>query len=202
MPISRRRSDVGYFSVLAHKAAPSVEIDAVEPHPTIHDMLEANLWVNDVPARRWRVALADEHGMLPMSSAPMNPGDSRVGQQSSDGRYDLVIAVESADRLFEGQSFDVVKVDVQGYEPEVVLGMQAIVRRSPGIVLVIEFWPASLRDRGLDPEEVVNRYRSMGFALTVHDDWGVGHCAVEDVVAHCDSAGPNGQVNLILRPER
>ena len=194
-------ANVGYFSVLAKQSAPRVEVDAVEPHPTIFGMLEANLWANDVPARRWRVGLAGERLMLPMSSAPMNPGDSRVGQQRGDGRYELVVAVDSADRLFAGRSFDVVKVDVQGFEPEVLSGMQRIVRQSPGMVLVIEFWPAPLRERGLDPTEVVNRYRAMGFAIAVNDDWGIGNCAVEDVVSHCDSAGPNGQVNLILRPQ-
>jgi len=195
-------ANVGYFSVLAHRHAPGVEVDAVEPHPVNYSMLDANLWVNGVPGRRWRVGLGDEHRMLPMSSPPMNPGDSRVGQHSPDGRYDLVVPVMTADELFSGRSFDVVKVDVQGYEPEVLLGMQRIVRESPGIVLVIEFFPTPLRDRGLEPPEVLARYRAMGFSLAVHDDWGLGKCAVEDVVAHCDSAGPNGQVNLVLRPER
>jgi FkbM family methyltransferase len=192
----------GYFSVFAHHVAEGVEIDSVEPHPVIHSALHANLWTNNVPARRWRVALADTRTLLPMSSAPMNPGDSRLGEHAPDQRYDLVVPDVSADELFGGRSFDVVMVAVKGFETEVLLGMQRIVRASPGIVLIVEFSPASLRDRGLDPTEVVNTIRSMDFAVAVHDDWGIGNCAVEDVVAHCDSAGPNGHVNLVLRPER
>ena len=195
-------ANVGYFSVFAHKLAKGIQVDSVEPHPVIHSLLEANLWANDVPARQWRVALAAERRMLPMSSAPMNPGDSRVGQSSSDGRYDLVVPVLPADQLFAGRSFDVVKIDVQGFEPEVILGMEQVVRNSPGIVLIIEFWPAPLRERGLQPHDVLERYRQLGYSMAVHDEWGLGKCAVEDVVEYCDSAGPNGQVNLILRPDR
>jgi FkbM family methyltransferase len=195
-------ANVGYFTVLAARHAPGVQIDAVEPHPVMHQLLTANLWLNQVPARRWPVGLGHERMMLPMTSAPMNPGDSRVGLRTPDDRYDMVVPVVTADELFAGRSFDVVKIDVQGFEPEVLLGMRRIVHESPGIVLVIEFFPTPLRDRGLKPEAVLDQYRAMGFSLAVHDDWGIGKCAVEDVVEYCDSAGPNGQVNLILRPER
>jgi len=174
-------------------------VDCVEPHPVIHSLLEVNLWANEVPAQRWKVALGDERRMLPMSSAPHNPGDTRLGQLRADERYDLVVPVIHGDELFAGRSFDVVKIGVQGYESEVILGLQRIVRQSTGIVLVAGFWPTALRERGLEPDEVIRGYTAMGFDIAVHDNWGIGNCAVGEVVAHCDSAGPSGQVNLILR---
>jgi FkbM family methyltransferase len=195
-------ANAGYFSIFAHRVEDNVTVDSVEPHPDIHALLAVNLWANSVPARQWKVALGDQRRMLPMSSAPHNPGDTRLGQLRADERYDLVVPVVQGDELFAGRSFDVVKIGVQGFEPEVVLGLQRVVRQSAGIVLVLEFWPAALRDRGLKPEDVVLGYASMGFDIAVHDSWGIGNCAVSEVVAHCDSAGPNGQVNLILRPQR
>lgn len=130
----------------------------------------------------------------------MNPGDSRVGVHTPDERYDLVVPVLPADELLVGRTYDVVKIGVQGYEPEVVLGMERIIRESPAIVLVVDFWPLALIDRGLDPLEVLDRYRQMGLHIAVNDDGGTGTCTAENVVEHCRSAGPNGQVNLILRP--
>jgi FkbM family methyltransferase len=192
-------ANVGYFSVFAHRLWRGLQIDAVEPQPVTHSLLRANLWANDVPARTHRAALADMRRLLPMSLSAMNPGDARVGGHSSDGRYDLVVPVVTADELFTRRSFDVVKIDVQGFEPEVVLGMQRIIRDSPAIVLVAEFWPTSLEERGLDPSEVLDRYRQMGLHITVNDDGGTGTCTAEEILAHCRSAGPNGQVNLILR---
>jgi FkbM family methyltransferase len=192
-------ANVGFFPLFVHRLMYDVQIDAVEPHPVIHGLLRANLWANGVRAQTHNVALGDQRRLLPMSSPPMNPGDSRVAAHNPDGRYDLVVPILPADELFARRTFDVVKIDVQGFEPEVLLGMQRIIHDSPAIVLVAEFWPKSLEERGLDPAEVLDRYRKMGLYIAVNDDGGTGTCTAEEVLAHCRSAGPNGQVNLILR---
>jgi len=190
-------ANVGYFSVLAATAAQGVTVDAVEPHPVICDLLRTNIWLNHVEARVWNVALGRDRRFITMSSPPLNPGDSRVGTTGSVG--DLIVPIVSADELFPDVGFDVVKVDVQGWEPEVVLGMERVVRDSPGIVLVVEFFPTALRERGLEPEEVLHRYVASGYEISVHDEWGLGACELRDVVDHCDTAGVHGQVNLVLR---
>jgi FkbM family methyltransferase len=190
-------ANFGYFTMFAHHLVGDVHVDAVEPHPVLCDLLRANLWLNDCHAQVWNVALGNQRMLIPMSSPPMNPGDSRVGASATGA--ELVVPILSADDLFVGRSFDVVKIDVQGWEPDVIVGMERIVRDSPGIVLVVEFFPTALRERGLEPEEVIERYRRLGCHIAVHDDWGLGNCELDDVVAHCDSGGRDGQVNLVLR---
>ena len=192
-------ANIGYFSVFVHRLARGIQIDAVEAHPVHYGLLQNNLWGNNVPARTFNTALGDQRCLLPMSSAPMNPGDSRLGTHNPDERYELIVPVLPADELFAGRSFDVVKIGVQGFESEVVLGMQRIIRESPAIVIVADFWPEALLDRGLDPREVLDRYRQLGLHIAVNDDGGTGTCTAEHVIEHCRSAGPNGQVNLILR---
>jgi FkbM family methyltransferase len=192
-------ANIGYFSVFAHRLACDIQIDAVEPHPVVNSLLRANLWANGVNARIHNAALGDASRILPMSSAPMNPGDSRVGTRTPDDRYDLIVPVIPADELFARRSFDVVKIDVLGFEPDVILGMERIVSESPAIVLVVEFWPTALVERGLDPSEVLDRYRRLKFHISINDDGGTGTCTADDVIEHCQSAGADGQVNLILR---
>jgi hypothetical protein len=96
--------------------------------------------------------------------------------------------------------FDLVKIDVQGFEAEVIGGMAGMISRSPSVVIVAEFWPAALRERGLDPVAVLAGYRDVGLDVRVHvgDDLSVQKPA--DVVRTCDQAGPSGQVNLVLTP--
>lgn len=192
-------ANIGYFSVFVHLLAKDIQIDAVEPQPILYSLLQNNLWANGARARTHNVALGDQRRLLPMSSAPMNPADSRLGVHEPDGRYDLVVPVIQADELFTRRTFDVVKISVQGFEPDVILGMQRIIRDSPAIVLVVDFRPSLLIDRGLDPREVLNRYRQMGLHIAVNDDGGTGTCTAEGVIDHCRSAGSEGQVNLILR---
>ncbi len=62
----------------------------------------------------------------------------------SDNQYELIVPVLAADELFTGRTFDVAKISVQGYEPEVVLGMQRIIHESPAIVMVVDFRPSLL----------------------------------------------------------
>jgi FkbM family methyltransferase len=191
-------ANIGYYSLFAHSLQRDIEIDAVEPHPIHHRLLAANLWANRVAARIHNTALGETRRLAPMSSAPTNPADSRVGIHNPDGRYDLVVPVITADELFARRSFDVVKIHVQGFEPEVVLGMERIVRQSPAIALVVAFWPTALTDRGLDPPAVLDGYRRLGYHVAVNDAEGTGTCSADEVMEHCKSAGPNGQVNLIL----
>ena len=184
---------VGYFSVFVHLLARDIQIDAVEPHPILYGLLQSNLWGNGVAARTYNTALGDERRLLPMSSAPMNLADSRLGAHKPDERYDLIVPVIQADELFARRSFDVVKISVQGFEPEVILGMQRIISDSPAIVLVVDFWPTALVDRGLDPLEVLNRYRQMGLHIAVNDDGGTGTSTAEGVIDHCRSPAPAGR---------
>ena len=165
---------VGYFSLFASSLQRGIEIDAVEPHPMLHGLLQANLWANKVFARVHHTALGDTTHLASMSSTPMNTGDCRVGMVKPDDRYHLLVPVLSADELFSRRTFDVVKIHVQGYELEVVLGMERIVRQSPAIALVVAFWPGALIDRGLDPSHVLENYERLGYHITVNDPEGTG----------------------------
>jgi hypothetical protein len=76
--------------------------------------------------------------------------------------------------------------------------MERIVRQSPTIALVVAFWPGALSVRGLDPTDVLDNYRRLGFHIAVNDPEGTGTCSTDEVIEHCRSAGPNGQANLVL----
>lgn len=189
---------VGYFSLFASSLQRGIEIDAVEPHPVLHKLLHANLWANKVTADLHLTALGDTTHLASLSAAPLNTGDCRVGVANPDNRHDVLVPVMPADELFPRRTFDVVKIHVQGYELEVVLGMERIVRQSPAIALVVSFWPHALHERGTDPSHVLESYERLGYHIAVNDPEGTGVCAVDEVIEHCESAGPNGQVNLIL----
>ncbi len=93
-------ANVGYFSLFVHRLACDIQIDAVEPHPVLHGLLQSNSGRTTSTARVHNAALGEHRRLLPMSSPPMNPGDSRVGVHTPDDRYDLVVPVIPADELF------------------------------------------------------------------------------------------------------
>jgi hypothetical protein len=62
---------------------------------------------------------------------------------------------------------DVVKLDVQGVEESAVRGMEALLARSPSVVLSLEFWPPGMALAGGNPRATLDYYRSLGFDLAV-----------------------------------
>jgi FkbM family methyltransferase len=191
-------ANVGYFSLLAARAASRVTVDAVEPHPGSAAALRWNLWINHVPALVHQLALDDRRRRLVLDVAPTNIGDARVSDREAS--IDAIqVETVPADELFAGRSFDVVKIDVQGWESEVVRGMKQTIQRSPGIALVTEFWPAALRERDLEPLEALDVYHAMDLDTVTQVDTTLRRLSDEQIVEICDNAGPYGQVNLLLR---
>ena len=194
-------ANIGYFSVLVSGAAPGVIVDAVEPDPTNVVALRFNLWINDVTSTVWPVALDDRSRMLHLSDNEHNLGDLRTGRVGDDSHLDHVkwiVPAASGDTLFADRSFDLVKIDTQGWEFEILLGMDLTLRRSPGVRIVAEFHPQMLRDRDRDPLEVLANYRSLRYSVRtiVHGD--PADLADPEIMEACASGGPDGQVNLLL----
>lgn len=194
-------ANVGYFSALVHRMAPGVIVDAVEPDPTNVRALRFNLWVNGVNATVWPLALDDKETALHLSGNNENLGDLRSGRVDGDaasGSSGWIVPAIPGDDLFAGRVFDVVKLDVQGWELEILLGLDGTLRRSPAVRIVAEFWPGVLRERGREPGEVLRRYLDMGYALraVIHGD--PAELSLDEIVRVCDSGGADGQVNLLL----
>jgi FkbM family methyltransferase len=190
-------ANIGYFSLFAFRSAPGISIDAVEPHPDTVRLLRWNAWVNHVAVRVWPYALDVGPGTVSMSAPDVNIGDCRVGPADRPGSF--TVSSAAADDLFAGRAFDVVKIDVQGWEREVLRGMRRVLAGSPGVALVVEFWPEPLRERGVEPYSVLEEYRAMG--LDVVTQVGDRLCRLDDdaIMLVCDNAGSYGQVNLLLR---
>jgi hypothetical protein len=66
-------------------------------------------------------------------------------------------------------------------------------------VIVAEFWPAALRERGDEPVATLDAYRDLGFAVAVQVVDDIVERTSAEIVEICDSGGYHGQVNLVLR---
>jgi len=83
------------------------------------------------------------------------------------GRLDVPRASLDAFAREEGiDRADLIKIDVEGAEPEVLEGMRGLAARSPAVAVIIEFKPALLARRGYPPAQLPEVLASMGFAVT------------------------------------
>ncbi len=192
-------ANVGYFVRLIATHCRPAAIHAFEPQPTSSTLLSLNAWDLPVPVTVWPLALADTRGTVVVSTAEHNVGDTRVSAPSTAlGVVSTAVAgVAPMDELLSGR-VDVVKIDVQGYEPEVIRGMTRIALANPRIKLVIEFWPAALRARRISPEGVLAEYRAAGYTIALLRGSAPVAAETYEIMQFCDTAGPDGQANLML----
>lgn len=191
--------NIGYFSAFVGRREPTASIHVVEPNPAVVPILRFNLWLNRVDATVWPIALGRERGAVTLSTAPANIGDTRVGAVSDADVSTTVVAIDRGDHLWPEETFDLVKIDVQGSELAAVIGMEAVLRRNRDVVVVAELWPAALRERGDDPAGTIATYQELGFHVAVQLGPHLRTLSPAEIVRICDTGGHYGQVNLVLR---
>ena len=188
-------ANVGYFSRLLATVARPSRVIAFEPHPELAAVLALNVWGLTPAVEVMPLALGSANGTVVVQSAQHNPGDTRVDATLS--RASMLAAMGRMDDLVQGR-VDVVKIDVQGFESDVIQGMQRILRDNPQISVVAEFWPGALRDRGLSPMTVLRQYEALGLSVAVLRGATPTVMPLDDVLRFCQGAGPDGQANLLL----
>ena len=134
--------NLGYLATLAAKlVGESGRVIAVEPEPYNFALLRGNLRTN---ARTHAVAVNAAAGAAPgtakLFKAVGNLGDHRLyADADSAGRACVEVPVVRLDDLFTANRWPApafIKIDVQGYEPHVVAGLDGIVTADkPGAVL-------------------------------------------------------------------
>lgn len=188
-------ANVGYFSLLLAKHARGAVIHAFEPHPMTSSVLALNAWNSGADITTHALALSSGERTLALSTAPTNLGDTRTRVAET---ADMLAPAARLDEVLPDAVFDLVKIDVQGFEPDVLTGMSTCLRRSPGVVIVSEFWPTALRERGMDPVDVLGIFSDLGLSIKTQVAANLTDLSPAETVRVCDQAGVNGQVNLVM----
>lgn len=155
----------GIFTLLFSRlVGPGGRVFALEPEPALFAALDGNCARNGATnVTRLRVAAGEKrsHGMLHCSR--FNSGDNTM--TSSRSGPSVPVEIVALDEVLPVEEVSLIKVDVQGYELSVVKGMEALLKRSPGVKVLFEYWPAGLRRAGCAPEELLEFFRQRGFSL-------------------------------------
>jgi hypothetical protein len=98
-----------------------------------------------------------------------------------------------------------VKIDVEGGEPEVLAGATSLFERSPHAAVIVELNPAVLRNAGTTVDALLQQFPSERWALWLIDEKAT---AAANMVRHLDadtrafveSAGSHWYGNLVAVP--
>ena len=147
-------ANIGWYSMLAGKLLGSGGmVHAFEPVPENVALLGRNAAANALTNIRINpFALGREDGTAHVFLSEDNKGDHRA-YPSSEARNSILVGMKRFDSYFDRSTRGplVIKMDTQGFEYDVLLGMGDILDRHPAeIVMVIEFWPFGLEQNGVE----------------------------------------------------
>lgn len=130
----------GWFSlVMAATVGPEGETHAVEPLPALAASLRRNLALNpELPVHVHEVAVGSAAGTLKLHTFPDLPHGHTSAATLGRSAYEThTVPTQRLDALLDVQPA-LVKVDVEGYEPEVLEGAAALLEREPKPMWLLE----------------------------------------------------------------
>lgn len=176
-------ANIGIYAVLLADAARDGHVDAFEPVPETHERLAGNVARNGLTnVTLHGVALSDKPGTARMAVHADAHGCDAIGEVEPGAVALEVDTMTGADFLAASSHGDpdVVKVDIEGHEPEFLAGAWSMFeRRRP--LLIMEVNPAAWpdQDRVATWQETLDRL----FTLYGHGTWfDAGQTSVVDRV--------------------
>ena len=160
----------GIYSLLAARlAGPTGKVYAFEPEPLLAASLRRNIRLNRAETVDfYSYALGSRKSQLVLERGAFNSGDNRLSPlDDTAGELASSVAVEVWDDLSVTRRIDVMKIDVQGWEHEVFMGMKQTLSTMPPRHIMVEFWPYGLRRAGSDPEGLLWLLHGAGYELAV-----------------------------------
>lgn len=157
-------ANIGYYTVLlAERVGPRGRVFAIEPSAQNHAVLDANTtaWQQEGRVRLFRAALSDKPGSAELFLSTHNAGMHRL--------YGSVVCAGASERIetLRGDDLglaplDLIKIDIEGYEPFALQGLKATLRASPQVTILSEFSPLSMLEAGASPSQWLRWMSALG----------------------------------------
>ena len=162
-------ANIGYYTALfSQLAGDKGSVIAIEPDLESYKYLSKSInSFNYKNVLSFRLAASDIKQKLPLFISKENRGDNRL-YSTNQKRKTIMVDCLTVDELLEEnkiENLDLIKIDVQGYEPRVLKGMINIVKSSKELILLSEFWPKGILEAGENPKEFLAMLRKMQFQL-------------------------------------
>jgi len=167
-------ASMGYYTVLAaRRVGPRGSVFSFEPNPRIYQILVRNRSINGVRAEAYNFALGSKAFRTKLWVPEYSTGGGYItndpnADASTQGCKGMPVDVMPLDDVLpKDVTVDVMKIDVEGCEPEVLIGAQKVIERSRGIRLVIEFSPSGWVGQGHNPIAVLTQLEHAGLRFTL-----------------------------------
>ena len=154
-----------YTLLLSRLVGPTGCVIGIEPDPELFGALQANCRENRASnVELHNLAAGSERGRSVLHRSGINAGDNRLARHESAVSRSVEVNIATLDEIVRGRRVDFIKMDVQGWEGEVIAGMQQVLT-NPELQICFEYWPYGLRNAGHDPESILSVLGHEGFQI-------------------------------------
>lgn len=159
----------GYFSIIgARLCGPTGRVIAIEPQNRLLRVIEENIRQNASPSVTLvHAAVGDKAGMAVMHlTASTNTGGSGFERRSNYKLPTQEVSMLTLEQLLDAHSVakvDLMKVDIEGFEYEALLGSPRVFEEQRIKALALELHPAILSGRGKDAGEIEAMLKRCGY---------------------------------------
>lgn len=157
-------ANLGYYSFLYAKYVGNTgKVISFEPELENFSLLQRGILANNFAnISAYQAAVGAKQETLTLYKSKDNLGDHRTWETS--GREKVQIACVSLDKFLQDlPKVDFLKVDTQGYEILVLMGAQQLIKRSPNLILALEYWPLGIKGSGGTQQAFSDTLSHLGF---------------------------------------
>lgn len=161
-----------YTLLISRLVGPNGRVVSFEPDPGLYALLQRNCTLNactNVEAHN--LALGRGRDRLVLRRMILNSGDNTLGTGGSAWfRREIATDVVALDEFLPALRPDLIKIDVQGWELEVLRGMAQVIAACPHATIYLEYWPEGFRRAGYAAEDLIRFLRDRGYTLALAGD--------------------------------
>lgn len=159
-------ANIGYYTALfSKKVGEKGKVYAFEPDKTNYEILVKNVAENKLKnVKVIKAALGSKNTVETMFKSAQNSGDHRLFKDNlAISGYEKIKVYKLDDYLKkqkENRRIDLIKIDTQGWEPEVIKGAAKTIEKFEPVIF-FEYWPWAYRQAGLDRETMMKFLRKV-----------------------------------------
>lgn len=194
-------ANFGYYTLIgALLGGIKGRVFSFEANPNLIPLIERSVYVNGFPSRvkLFHNAVSDKPGKAQFGFNSFQPGGGSLAAGGSADPSIQSVEVECArvdDLLGAHVVADCIKIDVEGHEFEALRGMEDLLRRSPEVKLILEYFPG-MHGGGASAVGMIDYLAALGFSF-----WRVnGLGFLEDITR--DELMQNDDIYLLAARDR
>ncbi len=169
----------GYYTVkIGSRVGTEGRVFSFEPNPAMLAFLRDNIEINALQPRVTAVAAGAgaEPGLATLSIPENYPGGAAIlatGDLPPPAQQGVQVHIVRVDDVVPSDvSADLIKIDVEGFEPAALEGMSRLLARSPACPIVCELSVAGWRRFG-EPASLLRKFAGKRRVFHIHTDGGL-----------------------------